>query len=214
MPAPFNFAVPNFHDTALTYTDYCRRVSIALFEQASAHYSTVNPDGTVTNPVLFATVHGSYLYGTAHQNSDLDCYVVIDDVKNKQSVNDVGIDIQRFSTAKFLELVSAGSHQAIEALYSPYAVFNSRHPYYAMVQRLQPSVFRFLRKSLSAATSFRYRVAEAVGAPHPPHVPEDAVLDATQRKQLRHAHRLEDGAFTVLHGGFATYSPVWVSRST
>lgn len=210
MPAPFDFAVPSFDRTTLTYTEYCHEVSSALFEQASAHYSTVNPDGTVTNPVLFATVHGSYLYGTAHQNSDLDCYVVVDGVKNKQSVNDAGVDVQRFSTAKFLELVGAGSHQAVEALYSPYAVLNSDHPYYAMIQRLQPSVFRFLRKSLSAATSFRYRVAEAVDALHPPHVPEDAVLDATQHKQLRHAHRLEDGALTVLHGGFAAYNPVWI----
>ena len=213
MPAPFNFAVPSFHDTALTYTDYCHRVSIALFEQASAHYSTVNPDGTVTNPVLFATVHGSYLYGTAHQNSDLDYYVVVDGVKSKQSVNDAGVDVQHFSTAKFLELVGAGSHQAVEALYSPYAVFNSDHPYYAMVRHLQPSVFAFLRKSLSAATSFRYRVAEAVGARHPPDVPDDVVLDVAHHKPLRHANRLEDGARTVLHGGFAAYSPVWTSTT-
>ena len=209
---PFTFAAPSFSDTDLSYTEYCRRVSIALFEQASQHYSVTNSDGTVYNPVLFATVHGSYLYGTAHAGSDLDCYLVVDGVKNKQSVNDAGVDTARFSTHKFLELVHAGSHQAVEALYSPYAVFNSRHPYYEMVQRLQPSVFNFMRKSMSAATSFSYRVAEELGVDHPDMIPDNAALDYAQRKRLRHAKRLEAGVNTVLRGGFQPYSPVWVSR--
>ena len=210
--APFTFAVPPINDTCFTYTEYCQRVSIALFEQASQHYSVTDPDGTQSNPVLLATVHGSYLYGTAHADSDLDCYLVVDGIKNKQSVSDTGVDTARFSTTKFLELVNAGSHQAVEALYSPYAVFNSRHPYYEMVQRLQPSVFNFMRKSMSAATSFRYRVAEELGVDHPNLIPDNAVLDYTQHKRLRHAKRLEAGVNTVLRGGFQAYSPVWVQR--
>ena len=209
---PFTFAAPSFSDTDLSYTEYCQRVSVALFEQASQHYSVTNSDGTVYNPVLFATVHGSYLYGTAHAGSDLDCYLVVDNVKNKQSVSNTGIDTARFSTHKFLELVTAGSHQAVEALYSPYAVFNSRHPYYEMVQCLQPSVFNFMRKSMSAATSFRYRVAEELGVDHPSFIPDNAVLDYTQHKRLHHAERLEAGVNTVLRGGFAAYTPVWVPR--
>ena len=43
-------------------------------------------DNIDRNDVIMGTVHGSYLYGTAHKDSDLDLYVVVEKGKNKSKV--------------------------------------------------------------------------------------------------------------------------------
>lgn len=71
--------------------------------------------------IIFTTIHGSRLYGFAHEGSDYDTFTVTDSRSRKlrQSVRGdsdqvtVGID-------RFIELAWGGSHQSCEALFSPF----------------------------------------------------------------------------------------------
>ena len=75
--------------------------------------------------VIFTTVHGSHLYGFAHAGSDVDAFAVTTDRDRglRQTVDGiddrvvVGID-------RFLRLAHDGSHQSVEALFSPVKVWN------------------------------------------------------------------------------------------
>ena len=66
---------------------------------------------------LLRTIHGSHLYGLAHDNSDVDYYVVVDDGRARQTIND-GIDINTLSFDKFISLCYKGVPQALEAMFS------------------------------------------------------------------------------------------------
>lgn len=76
---------------------------------------------------ILRTVHGSRLYGTAHQNSDYDWYTVnLEGRKARQSI--VGDqDNVTLNYWEFLKQVRRGVPQACEALWSPYAEI---HPDY------------------------------------------------------------------------------------
>lgn len=169
-------------------TQFCHEAS----QWAYDHYTNLGYN------VLFATVHGSYLYGTAHENSDLDFYVVVQEGKNSQKVYDDGTDVLRVSLEKFLSLVNAGSHQAVEALYSPYKVVNPDNPYSHLVTALRPSRSAFMRKSLSAASSFRHRLEETTDT-------------KKAEKYARHARRLEKSAVDMMD---MCYSPVYTHFSS
>lgn len=77
--------------------------------------------------IIFYTRHGSRLYGLHHEGSDYDTYTVTTSLKNKaqHDVNKVtGEDKVRVGLDTFLIRVHEGSHQALEALFSPYKVWN------------------------------------------------------------------------------------------
>lgn len=74
---------------------------------------------------LLKTIHGSHLYGLAHENSDEDWYVVTLDGRSKQGIVD-GIDTNRVTLEQFQKSIAKGVPQAVEALYSPYAEFDSQ----------------------------------------------------------------------------------------
>lgn len=169
-------------------TQFCYEAS----QWAYDHYANLGYD------VLFATVHGSYLYGTAHENSDLDFYVVVQEGKNSQKVYDDGTDVLRVSLEKFLSLVNAGSHQAVEALYSPYKVVNPDNPYSHLVTALQPSRSGFMKKALSAASSFRHRLEETTDT-------------KKAEKYARQARRLEQSALDMMD---MRYNPVYTQFSS
>ena len=147
--------------------------------------------------VIFATVHGSYLYGTAHAESDLDFYVVVEGGKPTKKIfnteNGYTIDVSQKPVENFVRLLQEGTHEAIEALYSPYAVWDGSSTWYDFLKSQRVNVASFAKKHLSAADSFR-RMAEAK--------PEKA------EKLLAHADRLEhnvEEAYT--NNGF--YNTVW-----
>lgn len=75
---------------------------------------------------LFRTIHGSNLYGLAHENSDLDLYIVTteDDGHAHQRVVD-GIDSTTVGFTTFLRLALSGSHQSCEALFSTEKVYTA-----------------------------------------------------------------------------------------
>lgn len=70
---------------------------------------------------VLRTIHGSHLYGLAHSGSDHDEYIVyLDSMKARQRVNhDEGTDTVRMGLPQFIQRVEAGSHQSVEALFSP-----------------------------------------------------------------------------------------------
>lgn len=70
---------------------------------------------------LFRTVHGSRLYGLAHENSDQDLFVVTDSESIRSAHRmDGPVDTVTLGMHEFLRKVAGGSHQSCEALFSPY----------------------------------------------------------------------------------------------
>ena len=154
-------------------------------------------DNFGSDDVLMATIHGSYLYGTAHENSDLDCYVVTLDGKNthKEFKTDNGyiLDVRRNSLERYVELVGYGAHQAVEAFYSPYAVWDTTSVWYPFLRAQRTNLASFAKKCLSAADAFR----------------EQGELKPEKAKKFfMHADRLEYGVeYALDHNG--AYTPVW-----
>lgn len=71
--------------------------------------------------VIFSTVHGSRLYGFAHEGSDYDTFTVTTSRSRtiRQAVDAAGNDRVVVGLDHFLTLAAGGSHQSCEALFSP-----------------------------------------------------------------------------------------------
>ena len=71
--------------------------------------------------VIFTTIHGSRLYGFDHERSDEDVFIVTDSTRGKARQTIVGNE-DRFTVglSRFLDLATSGSHQSVEALFSPF----------------------------------------------------------------------------------------------
>jgi hypothetical protein len=79
--------------------------------------------------VIFSTIHGSRLYGMSTPDSDEDIFMVTDSrsAKARHSVNqETGYDQCLVGLDTFLRRIFEGSHQSVEALFSPYKVWHSR----------------------------------------------------------------------------------------
>lgn len=80
-----------------------------------------------TKTILFKTIHGSRLYGLAHENSDEDFYVVLDKVKTarakyaKQKISGTE-DSMTVDFGTWLGQVTSGVPQACEAMFSQMAI--------------------------------------------------------------------------------------------
>lgn len=87
--------------------------------------------------IIFSTIHGSYLYGLAHEHSDKDVFEVITSERRKahHQVIEAGLDVVRVPWNVFLTRISEGSHQSVEALFSHAKVWGETgEPYRAMLQ--------------------------------------------------------------------------------
>lgn len=75
--------------------------------------------------VIFSTIHGSQLYGLAHEGSDCDTFTVTDSTSThvRQTVSGES-DSVRMGFNTFLIRALGGSHQSVEALFSPYKEWN------------------------------------------------------------------------------------------
>lgn len=73
--------------------------------------------------IVFSTIHGSRLYGLDHEGSDTDMFYVVDDGRNEVKHYQDGNDLVVASLSKFLEYAAGGSHQSVEALFSPVKVW-------------------------------------------------------------------------------------------
>jgi hypothetical protein len=80
--------------------------------------------------IIFSTVHGSHLYGLENDDSDKDRFVVTDSTapRARQSVGpEYDTTIVGFNT--FLIRALGGSHQSVEALFSPYKIWGNGFEY-------------------------------------------------------------------------------------
>lgn len=69
--------------------------------------------------LIFSTVHGSHLYGLAHEGSDRDVYYVYEGKgRNLRHAMNGDDDSVRGTLDAFLERAYTGSHQSVEALFS------------------------------------------------------------------------------------------------
>lgn len=78
--------------------------------------------------LIFTTPHGSRLYGWHHENSDHDIFEVTTSTRSRarQTVSYAeGTDKVSVGLDTYLRRVREGSHQAVEALFSPYKVWGS-----------------------------------------------------------------------------------------
>lgn len=74
--------------------------------------------------LIFETIHGSHLYNLAHEGSDRDMYYVFSDSRRaRQSVHGDD-DVVRVGWDDFLDKALSGSHQSLEALFSPVKVWH------------------------------------------------------------------------------------------
>jgi hypothetical protein len=88
--------------------------------------------------VIFRTVHGSRLYGFAHAGSDSDTYVVTTSKRDRprQHVNG-DTDTVTVGWDTFLRYAMAGSHQSVEALFSPLKAWESHHELAPLIDGLR-----------------------------------------------------------------------------
>lgn len=85
------------------------------------------------NDTIFETIHGSHLYGMAHEGSDMDVYRVVDQPhpsRRRARHNIEGnVDSVVVPFPVFITRIQGGSHQALEALFSPQKVWNPDYEY-------------------------------------------------------------------------------------
>jgi hypothetical protein len=80
----------------------------------------------MTTEVIFKTIHGSHLYGMARTDSDTDMFYVTTGKSNKARHHlnaETGIDICYMGFDTFMNRIYEGSHQSVEALFSPFKVW-------------------------------------------------------------------------------------------
>lgn len=157
-------------------SDFCHRVS----KWAVSHVKR--------DDVIFATVQGSFLYGTAHKDSDVDLFIVVENGDNVSVVSS-NTDVTIVNLDTFVKLVFSGTHQSIESLMSPYRVFADNTPYKEFILSLRPSVYNFYKKCNSAASKMEARSENS----------------RNYEKLQRHALRLRQSAQDAISG---VYSPV------
>ena len=100
---------------------------------------------------ILKTVHGSYLYGLNHSDSDRDFFRVVPG--DARTVHKVAgkIDITQMSLERFLTNVYKGSHQSCEALFSPLAEVDPQYrPLFAAIRITGSDVFARYRRTIRA----------------------------------------------------------------
>jgi predicted nucleotidyltransferase len=84
--------------------------------------------------VLLRTIHGSHLYGLAHDGSDKDIYEVVETkrTKKKRNIKQTivnGVDKTVVDLSTFMHMVDECVPQALEALWTPVAEVDKIHEF-------------------------------------------------------------------------------------
>jgi len=104
---------------------------------------------------IFSTVHGSRLYGMSNDDSDYDTFTVVTGGRRKGR-HRVNGDQDRVvvTLPRFLDLVTSGSHQSVEALFSPYKEWNpeyeSLRPFLESYRIAGPEVFAKYERTIKS----------------------------------------------------------------
>lgn len=79
---------------------------------------------TVYRDIIFSTIHGSRLYGLDRPGSDIDTFTVLDNESKLDHNLESPFDCTAVGIKRFLELCQSGSHQSLEALFSPVKIWH------------------------------------------------------------------------------------------
>lgn len=91
-----------------------------------------------SNEVIFSTIHGSRLYGLDHEGSDHDDFIVTTSDREKaRHRHTEDYDVVTVGWDSFLTKALSGSHQSLEALFSPFKVWESHFEYQPFVENLR-----------------------------------------------------------------------------
>lgn len=141
---------------------------------------------------LFKTIHGSHLYGLAHESSDTDYYVVVSNQKKKrirfakQSIID-GIDTMTVDWGTWINQCQLGVPQALEAMFSHRPEFEA-------------SGIREFRSAFRCGSTMRATYRRTI----------DNFLEASDAKRKRHGLRLALNLRDGLRYGY--FNPTLSSR--
>lgn len=92
----------------------------------------------ISNEVIFSTIHGSRLYGLDHAGSDHDDFIVTTSDREKaRHRHTEDYDVVTVGWNSFLNKAILGSHQSLEALFSPFQVWESHFEYQPFVASLR-----------------------------------------------------------------------------
>ena len=104
---------------------------------------------------LFRTIHGSHLYGLNHEDSDTDIFIVTD--STKKSAQHKVTDEYDYSTRGlgwFMHQAFSGSHQSVEAMFSPYIEYSKEgEKYRSMIESVRingPDVIEKYERTIKA----------------------------------------------------------------
>ena len=104
---------------------------------------------------VFTTVAGSRLYGMSHDDSDYDTFTVVTG-RRRKGRHHVNGDQDRVvvTLPRFLDLVTSGSHQSVEALFSPYKEWNPQYeslrPFLESYRITGPEVFAKYERTIKS----------------------------------------------------------------
>lgn len=102
--------------------------------------------------VILETIHGSHLYGLAHENSDEDFFRVVrgGSGRTKHRITE-DLDYVEMPLDTFLANVFKGSHQSCEALFSRHAVIHPEYrEFFASIRVTGEDVFNRYRRTIHA----------------------------------------------------------------
>lgn len=155
---------------------------------------------------LLRTIHGSHLYGLNHANSDRDEYIVVRSAPHAIFQKIEGeLDLTIITLNEFQNKVFQGSHQALEALYSPYAEI---HPHFRRF-------FAQMRSGTEEARMRYRRAAKHFAFDFKPG--DEPIIPMDSFKKRRHAMRLALNLNTLMkHQRFnpvlTTEQIAWVNQ--
>jgi len=141
---------------------------------------------------LLSTIHGSHLYGLAHEGSDLDIYEVHLGIRSRQTKNGDD-DRLRISLEDFTANLEKGNPQAIEALCSPLAETDPR--WSAFLSGLRPNRTAALQTYRRTALNFGLNHGGRSGAAL------NRAIAGMEFKMRRHALRLAHGMGQIARTG-------------
>lgn len=100
---------------------------------------------------ILATVHGSYLYGLATPDSDVDLFRVVYGPGKTKQRTEGGFDVVTVPLDHFLTNVFNGSHQSCEALFSPTKYVHPNYePFLAAIRVTGEDAFARYRRTIRA----------------------------------------------------------------
>lgn len=103
--------------------------------------------------IVFATRHGSRLYGFQTESSDEDWFVVTTSHRPRpEHVVKGTLDLVQIGLQTFLDYASSGSHQSVEALFSPQKLWGDEQyrSYIEGMRITDEAAFRKYRRTIKA----------------------------------------------------------------